>query len=82
MDESVQKSFLLEWSQKSFRRLDIFSCRVTLLLSFFFVFVFSSSLYAEGSRDLYPSGAQGYRAYLLSSTTDANFNPFSNPGRM
>ncbi len=37
-------------------------------------------LYAEGSRDLYPSGAQGYRAYLLSSTTDANFNPFATPG--
>ncbi|MCO5247398.1 MAG: Ig-like domain-containing protein [Chitinophagales bacterium] len=46
------------------------------------LFSFSTYVYAEGSKDLYPNGAQGYRAYLLSSTTDAAFNPFSNPGRM
>lgn len=46
------------------------------------VFVFANLLrvHAEGSRDLFPKSAKGDRAYLLSSTTEGNFNPFATPG--
>jgi|GEM_PF-4399763 len=52
-----------------------------LILSFSVI-----ELYAEGSRDLYPSGAQGYRAYLMArpyatgSGAVAAFDPYRNPG--
>jgi hypothetical protein len=42
----------------------------------------SLDLFAEGSRDLYPSGASGYRSYLMSRGVgnSDNFDPFSNSG--
>ncbi|HNY03239.1 MAG TPA: hypothetical protein PKG48_11655, partial [Bacteroidales bacterium] len=42
-------------------------------------------VHAEGSKDLYPAGASGRRAYLLSrniGTTPATFDPFPAPGTM
>lgn len=36
--------------------------------------------YAEGSKDLYPSGASGYRAYLNSTTASSSTNPFPTLG--
>lgn len=44
--------------------------------------IFPSLSRAEGSKDLYPAGAQGYRAYLLTPSTSASFNPFATPGTM
>src|SRR5690554_3465949 len=38
------------------------------------------NVYAEGSRDLYPSGAAGGRAYLRASTTESLAFPFPNLG--
>lgn len=39
-------------------------------------------LKAEGSKDLYPSGVQGNRAFLSSmACTSCNFNPFATLGR-
>lgn len=37
-------------------------------------------VFAEGSKDWYPSGAIGYRAYLVSSTTVTANWPFPNKG--
>lgn len=45
----------------------------TLLLS-------SNALFADGSKDLYPSGKTGYRAFLRSSTTTTSSWPFANEG--
>lgn len=36
--------------------------------------------YAEGSKDLYPSGASGYRAYVNSTTASSSTNPFPTLG--
>lgn len=49
---------------------------------FVFCLLFIQESLAEGSRDLYPSGAQGYRAYLMSTETSQNWNPFATPGTM
>lgn len=38
------------------------------------------NLWADGSKDLYPSGAQGGRAYLRASTTESAAFPFPNLG--
>lgn len=40
----------------------------------------SNQLFADGSKDLYPSSALGYRAYLRSSTTATVNWPFPNQG--
>ena len=46
-----------------------------------FVSVLSSSfIYADGSKDLYPNGATGLRAYLRSSLTATENWPFPNQG--
>ncbi|BAV04820.1 thrombospondin type 3 repeat family [Filimonas lacunae] len=37
---------------------------------------------AEGSKDMYPSGASGYRAYLNSTTMASATNPFPTAGTM
>lgn len=40
-------------------------------------------LFAEGSKDLYPDGTPGNRAFLISMTGDGyTFNPFNTMGRM
>src|SRR5690606_31935180 len=49
---------------------------------FFLMLMLPIFAQAEGSRDLYPEGAKGYRAYLLTPSTSANFNPFATPGTM
>jgi hypothetical protein len=59
------------------RRLFLFSVCLAVLLQ-----IMPHQVFAEGSRDLYPKGAIGYRAYLMArgiGTTDA-FDPFSNSG--
>ncbi|MDR2234728.1 MAG: DUF11 domain-containing protein [Chryseobacterium sp.] len=40
----------------------------------------SGWLFADGSRDLYPSGVTGYRAFLRSSNTTTESWPFANEG--
>lgn len=40
----------------------------------------SGWLFADGSKDLYPSGVAGYRAFLRSSTTTTDSWPFANEG--
>lgn len=52
------------------------------LLSFVSALCLVTSGFAEGSRDLYPANASGYRAYLMAPPvgTSANHNPFSNAG--
>jgi uncharacterized repeat protein (TIGR01451 family) len=45
-----------------------------------FLLLSSNDLFADGSRDLYPSGASGYRAFLRSSTGTTSSWPFANEG--
>lgn len=40
----------------------------------------SGSLLADGSKDLYPSGVSGYRAFMRSSTSSTSSWPFANEG--
>ncbi|WBV61854.1 hypothetical protein PFY12_06945 [Chryseobacterium camelliae] len=52
-----------------------FRCTVFITL-----FLYSNHLFAEGSRDLYPSGASGYRAFLRSNTSATANYPFASRG--
>ena len=47
---------------------------------FFLIFFISNSLFADGSKDLFPSGVSGYRAFLRSSTAATENWPFPNEG--
>ncbi len=47
---------------------------------FFLIFLISNSLFADGSKDLFPSGVSGYRAFLRSSTAATENWPFPNEG--
>lgn len=51
--------------------------RMVLLLMFL---LSSNELFADGSRDLYPAGITGYRAFLRSSTATTSSWPFANEG--
>ncbi len=51
--------------------------RLTLIFATMFC---SNLLFADGSKDLYPSGVSGYRAYLRSSTTATENWPYPNQG--
>jgi hypothetical protein len=54
--------------------------QITLFFFFIIFFAGGNFAWAEGSRDLYPSGKNGKRAYLRShTTTNANW-PFANHG--
>ncbi len=57
---------------------------LNLLLSMLFMFTVVFSVYAEGSKDLYPSGAAGLRAYLQSRARNLNviFDIFPTVGTM
>src|SRR5699024_3211111 len=48
------------------------------LLTIFLMLFSIGNLWADGSKDLYPSGAQGGRAYLRASTTESPAFPFPN----
>ncbi|WP_052257511.1 DUF11 domain-containing protein [Kaistella jeonii] len=50
------------------------------ILLVFATILCSNSLFADGSKDLYPSGAVGLRAYLRSSLTPTENWPFPNEG--
>src|SRR5699024_6640088 len=50
------------------------------MLCFSLFLLVSVSSYAEGSRDLYPAGAQGGRAFLLSGSNPSSVNPFPTLG--
>ncbi|MFD0941346.1 DUF11 domain-containing protein [Pedobacter boryungensis] len=50
---------------------------------FFFLSFFYKNTFAEGSKDLYPSGAQGNRAFLYANTDNINYTdrfPFKTRG--
>jgi len=53
-------------------------CTLTFILLSFFC----KTVFAEGSKDLYPSGAQGNRAFLLCNTNSVSLfsNPFKTTG--
>lgn len=65
------KLIIYSW-QKATRMLSIAILFATMLCS--------TSLFADGSKDLYPSGAVGLRAYLRSSLTPTENWPFPNEG--
>lgn len=47
---------------------------------FLYFLIFSNHLFADGSKDLYPNGVTGLRAYLRSSTQATENWPFPNEG--
>jgi hypothetical protein len=49
-------------------------------LSILFTLFVPINSFADGSKDMYPSAATGKRAFMLSSTVDAAFNPFATQG--
>ena len=65
-------------------KLIIYSCQESLrlfrVMMIFAAILCSNSLFADGSKDLYPSGATGVRAYLRSSNTPTVNWPFPNQG--
>src|SRR5699024_10404852 len=59
--------------------------KISIFLSFLLISLFSGlSVFADGSRDLYPSGKEGHRAYLYTgpatSTLTRPAYPFPNNG--
>lgn len=62
----------------------LFKSRFTNLIKLLFPVLLlpCQQTFAEGSKDLYPSGASGYRAYLSSSTAVNNAIPFPTLGTM
>lgn len=56
------------------------SLRLFRVMMIFVTILCSNSLFADGSKDLYPSGATGVRAYLRSSNTPTVNWPFPNQG--
>ncbi|MES2650082.1 MAG: tandem-95 repeat protein, partial [Bacteroidota bacterium] len=57
--------------------------RINVLFVYFsilFTLFGTTKSFADGSKDMYPSGATGKRAFMLSSQTDAAFNPFATQG--
>lgn len=50
------------------------------LTAILFVLLLSTPLFADGSKDLYPADAQGYRAVLYTGTSQPNSWPFPNKG--
>lgn len=64
------------WTNKRHRQF------VLLLLLSILSLISSPELYAEGSKDLYPDGATGNRAFLISMTGSYIFNPYTTLGRM
>jgi uncharacterized repeat protein (TIGR01451 family) len=65
-------------------KLSLLSSRLLLLsLAFILLSFFTKSAYAEGSKDLYPSGAQGNRAFLYANIDGINYTdrfPFKTRG--
>lgn len=53
---------------------------IFLKILLFATILLSNALFADGSKDLYPSGAPGLRAYLRSSLTATENWPFPNQG--
>lgn len=52
-------------------------------LTFIFLSFFTTNTYAEGSKDIYPAGAQGNRAFLYANTDNVNYTdrfPFKTRG--
>lgn len=56
------------------------SLRLFRVMMIFATILCSNSLFADGSKDLYPSGATGVRAYLRSSNAPTVNWPFPNQG--
>lgn len=56
------------------------SLRLFRVMMIFATILCSNSLFADGSKDLYPSGATGVRAYLRSSNVTTVNWPFPNQG--
>lgn len=59
---------------------DIINKTKNALLIIFLILFSTGNLSAEGSKDLYPQGAQGGRAYLRASNTQSAAFPFPNLG--
>ena len=63
------------------KQLNFFWRRIFVVCTpFIFFLLFSNYLFADGSRDLYPSGATGIRAHLRSTTATTENWPFANNG--
>jgi gliding motility-associated-like protein/uncharacterized repeat protein (TIGR01451 family) len=76
--ENVSVQQLPEMQNVSMRKL-LTLCSIVLFVLFPVVYCL-----AEGSKDMYPSGAQGNRAYMTSSSTNTSalIGNIINPGRM
>lgn len=72
-----KNTIVLAANKKEFKTKPYLILQVVMSL---FLFFDGYYLYADGSKDLYPSGATGVRAHLRSSTNTTSNWPFANEG--